>query len=64
MIEPITIYMFDKMRALYLADYLMHYSYSTWVTQVVISINGTCKISLVGCKKVVMNLIYQFHEDY
>lgn len=64
MIEHITIQMYDKTRALYLADYLMSYSYSTWVTQVVISIHGKCEISLFGNKKVVMNLVYQFHEDY
>lgn len=64
MIEHITIQMYDKTRALYLADYLMSYSHSTWVSQVVISIHGKCEISLFGNKKVVMNLVYQFHEDY
>lgn len=63
MIEHITIQMYDKTRALYLADYLITYSH-TWVKQVVISIHGKCEISLFGNKKVVMNLVYQFHEDY
>ena len=64
MIERITIYMFDKTRALYLADYFMNYSHSAWVMQVVISIHGKCEISLFGDKTEVMNLVYQFHEDY
>lgn len=64
MIERITIHMYDKSRALYLADYLMNYSYSIWVSQVVISIHGKCVISLVGDKTDVMNLVYQFHENY
>ena len=64
MIEHITIQMYDKMRAFYLADYLMSYSYNIWVSQIVISIHGKCVISLFGDKKDVMNLVYQFHEDY
>lgn len=64
MIEQITIQMYDKTRAFYLADYLMSYSYNIWVTQVVISIHGKCVISLFGDKKDVMKLVYQFHEDY
>lgn len=64
MIERITIHVFDKTRALYLADYLMHYGNSIWVTQVVISIHGICRISLIGDKTDVTNLVYQFHEDY
>lgn len=56
--------MYDKTRALYLADYLMHYGNSIWVTQVIISIHGICRISLIGDKTDVMNLVYQFHEDY
>lgn len=64
MIERITIQMYDKTRALYLADYLMTYSLCTWVTQVVISIHGVCNISMLGDKTEIMNLVYQFHEDY
>lgn len=64
MIARITIHMYDKLRALYLADYLMHYGNSIWVSQVVISIHGISRISLIGDKTEVINLVYQFHENY
>lgn len=62
MIERITIHMYDKLRALYLADYLAVYGVE--VSQIVISVNGRCVISIIGDKTHIMNIVYQFHEDY
>lgn len=62
MIERITIHVFDKTRALYLADYLS--SYGINVKEVVIFLNRRCIIIMFGDEAEIMNLVYQFHEDY
>ena len=62
MIDRITICMFDKTRALYLADYLSSYGIS--VKEVVVFLNRRCTIIMFGDEAEIMNLVYQFHDDY
>lgn len=62
MIQRITIHIYDKLRALYMADYLS--TYGIEVKEVVILINSRCIIIMTGDEEDVMNLVQQFHEDY
>lgn len=62
MIGRITIHMFDRLRALYLADFLSTYGID--VKEVVILENKRCIIAMWGDETEIMNLVYQFHEDY
>lgn len=60
--DRITIHMYDRLRALYLADFLSTYGID--VKEVVILENKCCIIIMWGDETEIMNLVYQFHEDY
>lgn len=60
--ERITIHMRDKLRAFYLADFLSTYGID--VKEVLVLRNRLCIIIMWGDETEIMNLVYQFHEDY
>ena len=60
--DRITIHMYDRFRAFYLADFLSTYGID--VEEVVIFEKKRCIIIMWGDETEIMNLVYQFHEDY
>mgnify|MGYP006896615418 CR=1 FL=1 len=60
--DRITIHMYDRLRAFYLADFLSTYGID--VEEVVIFEKKCCMIIMWGDETEIMNLVYQFHEDY
>lgn len=60
--DRVTIHMYDRFRAFYLADFLSTYGID--VEEVVIFENKRCIIIMWGDETEIMNLVYQFHEDY
>ena len=61
--DRVTIHMYDdRLRAFYLADFLSTYGID--VEEVSIFEKKCCIIIMWGDETEIMNLVYQFHEDY
>ena len=60
--KPTRVYVYDKQRALHMADYLSEYGIE--VEEVNISTDGRCEIVCFDNETVVKNTVTQFNEDY
>ena len=59
---PTRVHLYDKKRALHLADYLAEYGIE--VEEVNISTDGRCEIVCFGNHDEIQNTVAQFNEDY